>query len=133
MGPGVTESLEEDILGCTGTTEQTIIYSELLQEKSWRSWREARTHVQEQKPQQNTQKHSATKVTAPWQVSAADDSLTWGCWIDNLSMGTSLTFSSFWERWEQTFAGEYQIQTQPVQTEQSKLGHLLLLKTCGEI
>lgn len=45
MGPGVTESLEKDILGSTGTTEQTIIYSELLQEKSWRSWREARTHT----------------------------------------------------------------------------------------
>lgn len=95
--------------------------------------REARELMEEQKLTQNRQKQSIIKVTAPWQISAADESLTWGCWIDNLSMGTLLAFSSFWERREQTFAGEYHVKSHPRQTEQLKVGHLLLLKMCGEI
>lgn len=42
-------------------------------------------------------KQRSTKVTESWQISAAAESLTWGCWIDKPSMGTLLAFSSFWE------------------------------------
>lgn len=54
MGPGVTESLEKDTLGHAGTAEQAVIYSELLEKL-----------IEEQKLQQNRQKQSVTKVTAP--------------------------------------------------------------------
>lgn len=74
--------------------------------------RHAPTNSAEQKPKQNTQEQSLAKVTASWQISAADESLTWGCWIDNLSMGTLLAFSSFWQRGEHIFAVKYQIHSQ---------------------
>lgn len=47
--------------------------------------------------QAHTDNHCSIKVIESWQISAAAESLTWGCWIDNPSIGTLLAFSSFWE------------------------------------
>lgn len=63
MGPGGSESLDEDTLGHAGTAEQSVSCSEFLQEKFRQSWREVGVHSKEQKPQQNKQKQSAIKVT----------------------------------------------------------------------
>lgn len=58
---------------------------------------QADTRVQNACTQTGADSQCGIKVTESWQISAADESLTWGCWIDNPSVGTLLAFSSFWE------------------------------------
>lgn len=57
MDPSVTESLEEETLGHAGTAEQTVIYSELLQEKSRRFWREAHAGAETTAEQAEAEHH----------------------------------------------------------------------------
>lgn len=58
---------------------------------------QADTRVQNACAQAGADSPCGIKVTESWQISAAAESLTWGCWIDNPSVGTLLAFSSFWE------------------------------------
>lgn len=58
MGPGGSESLDEDTPGHAGTAKQTVICSEILQEISRRSWREAHTHA---KRAETTTEHAAAE------------------------------------------------------------------------
>lgn len=106
-----------DTPGQAGTLKQGDIYSELLLRASGSSKRAPDalshththtyvcpwTHVHKETGasrmhKARTDHQCDIKVIESWQISAAAaaESLTWGCWIDNPSMGTMLAFSSFW-------------------------------------
>lgn len=76
-----------DILTCPHTPTDTRAQTD-TQQHTWA--KRARTGTY-------TNRHTITgiKVTESWQISAAAESLTWGCWIDKPSIGTLLAFSSF--------------------------------------
>lgn len=100
------------------TVRQTAIYSELLllraslQETDrlhvrkhththtyiyahWHVHRQTRSKCARAEMNTNTHNHSGIKVIESWQIGAAAESLTWGCWIDKPSIGTLLASSSF--------------------------------------